>query len=113
MDNVPAPKVGNRVVFLFQYFTGLGRQEVVDLRLEDLDSEERIVKVRGKGDKLHTAYWQPKLGVLLNAWIDGGNRDGSPYARESPYLFVTESTPQMSAGRVSYIVREAAENAGI
>ena len=46
VENVPAPKVRNRLVILFQYFTGLRRQEVVDVRLEDLDREERRVKVR-------------------------------------------------------------------
>lgn len=111
--NVPAPKLRNRLVVMFQYFTGLRRQEVVDVKLEDLNREDRMVQVRGKNDKIHTAHWQPKLDSLLTTWIDAGYRDASPYADESPYLFITESTDQLSASRVSYIVRTAAENAGI
>lgn len=98
---------------LFQYFTGLRRQEVSDVKIDDIDREERQVQVRGKGEKTHTAFWQPKMDGLLTAWLDAGNRDASPYARESDYLFVTASSPQLSGGRLNKIVKEAAENAGI
>lgn len=113
VENVPAPTLRNRLVVLFQYYTALRRQEVVNVKIDDLDRENRRVKVRGKGGKNNTAHWQPKLDGLLTAWLDGGYRDASPYARESEYVFVTESTPQMSASRVSYIIVEAAKNAGL
>lgn len=113
VEHVPAPKIRNRLLVLLQYFTGLRRQEIVDIRLSDLDREDRKVRVRGKGNKINTAYYQSKLDGLLTTWIDGGYRDASPYARDSPYLFVTQSTPQLSPGRVSYIVRVAAKEADI
>jgi len=113
VENVPPPKIRNKLVVLFQYYTGLRRQEVVDVRLQDLDRHNRRVQVRGKGDKINTAYWNPKLDRLLSTWLDSGFRDASPYARESPYLFVTDSSPQLSPSRVSYIVKQAAENAGL
>lgn len=113
VENVPAPTLRNRLLVLFQYYTGLRRQEVVDVRLEDLNREERKVKVRGKGNTLNTAHWRPRLDGLLTAWIDGGYRDASPYARESPYLFVSDSGPQVSADRLNKVVVNAAENAGI
>lgn len=98
---------------LFAYYTGLRRQEVVDVKLSDLNREERLVRVRGKGDKHHTAYWQPNLDGLLTAWLDQGYRDASPYAEESEYLFVSDSGPKVSADRLNKIVVQAAENAGI
>jgi len=113
VQNAPSPTLRNRLLILFQYYTGLRRQEVSDVKLEDLDREERQVKVQGKGDKIHTAYWQPKLDGLLSAWLDQGYRDSSPYSRESVYLFVTESSPQLSGNRINKIVCGAAENAGI
>lgn len=113
VDNVPPPRLRNRLIVLFHYFTGLRRQEVVDVRIADLDREERRVQVRGKGAKIHSAHWQPRLDGLLTTWLNAGYRDASPYARNSPYLFVTESTPQMSPGHVNRIVRKAAKEAGI
>lgn len=113
VKNVPAPTVRNRLLVLFQYYTGLRRQEVVDVKLDDLDREEREVMVRGKGNKLHTAHWQPNLDRLLTAWLDGGYRDASPYARESPYLFVSDSGPQISSDLLNKAVVNGAKNAGI
>jgi len=113
VENVPAPKLRNRLLVLFQYYTGLRRQEVVDVKLDDLDRENRRVQVRGKGNKLHSAHWQPKLDGLLSTWIDGGYRDASPYAAESPYLFVSDAGPKMSADTINKAVVKGAENAGI
>lgn len=98
---------------LMQYYTGLRRQEVVDVQLDDLNREQRQVRVRGKGNKLNIAKWQPRLDGLLTTWIDGGYRDASPYARESPYLFVSDSGPKLSGDQLNKVVVEAAKNAGI
>ena len=113
VDNVPAPAVRNRLVVLFQYFTGLRRQEVSDVKLDDLDREERMVRVRGKGNKLNTAHWKPKLDGLLTAWLDGGYRNASSYARESEYLLLSNTAPKLEPDRINKIVVEAADNAGI
>jgi integrase/recombinase XerD len=113
VDNVPGPAIQNRLVVLFMYFTGLRREEVANVKLEDLDRENREVKVRGKGGQNHTAYWQPKLDGLLTTWLDQGYRAASPYAEESPYLFVSESGIRMGGERINKIVRKAAENAGL
>lgn len=113
VDNVPAPRIRNRLLVLFMYFTGLRRQEVSDVKVEDLNREERFVQVRGKGGKVHTAHWQPKLDSLMIQWLDKGYRAASPYAEESPYLFVSDSAEKVSGDRITKIVREAAEDAGI
>jgi len=113
VENVPAPTIRNRLMVLFQYYTILRRQEVVDVTLDDLDREQRQVQVRGKHDTVHTAHWQPKLDSLLSAWLDSGYRAASPYAEESPYLFVPDSGPQVSGDRLNKIVVQAARNAGI
>lgn len=103
-NNVPSPTIRNRLLVLFQYFTGLRRQEVVDVKLDDIDREERKVQVRGKGNKINTTYWKPELDGLLIRWLDKGYRDASPYAAESPYLFVSESAPSVSGDRLNKIV---------
>lgn len=113
VQNVPKPTVRNRLLVLLQYYTALRRQEVCDVKLSDLDRENRQVQVRGKNGTVHTAYWQPKLDGLLTAWIDSGYRAASPYARESEYLFLTESSPKLSGSRLNDVVKEAAENAGV
>lgn len=111
--NVPAPRLRNRLLVLFQYYTALRRQEVADVKISDLNREKRQVKVRGKGDTTHTAHWQPKLDPLLTKYIENGYRDESPYAEESEYLFVTPKTPKIDGQTINDVVVRAAENAGI
>lgn len=113
VENAPAPKLRNRLIILFQYFTALRRQEVVDVKLEDIDREHRKVKVRGKHDNHLTARWQPRIDGLMNAWIDGGYRDSYSQAEESSYLFLSRAAPKLGADRVNDIVVEAADRAGI
>lgn len=113
VDNVPGPNLRNRLLVLFMYYTGLRRQEVSDVKIDDLDRENRQVKVRGKNNTIHTANWQPQIDTLLTRWLDLGERDASPYAGESPYLFVSDSAEKVSGDRITKIVREAAENAGL
>lgn len=113
VDNVPSPTIRNRLIVLFMFFTGLRRQEVSDVKVEDLDRKERRVQVRGKGGKVHIAHWQPQLDSLLIQWLDKGYRDASPYAKESPYLFVSDSAEKVSGDRITKIVRKAAEQAGL
>lgn len=113
VKNVPAPTLRNRLVILFQYYTGLRVQEVSDVKLSDLTREERRVQVRGKNNKVHTAKWKAKLDGLLTAWIDGGYRDASPYARESDYLFLSNAAPYLRGQQINKIIVKAAKNAGI
>lgn len=113
VENVPAPRLRNRLVVLFQYYTGLRVQEVSDVKLSDLNREERQVQVRGKNNQTHTAYWNSKLSGLLTAWIDGGYRDSSPYARESEHLFLSNTAPYLRGKQINSIIVKAAENADI
>lgn len=112
VEHVPPPTIRNRLLVLMQYYTGLRRQEVVDIRLDDLDREQRQVRVRGKGNTLNTAHWRPTLDGLLTTWIDAGYRDASPYAAESPYLFLSESGPSIGGDVLNDVVVEAATRAG-
>lgn len=83
------------------------------MKLSDIDREEREVQVRGKNNQIHTAHWQPKLDGLMTAWLDGGYRDSSPYARESDYLFLSNAAPVLRGKQINRIIVQAAENAGI
>lgn len=112
VDNVPNPQIRNRCIILFQYHTGLRRNEVAKTKLEKMDREERKVTVIGKHDKKITAYWEPTLDPLLDTWIDK-YRVQSTHAASSPYLFLTNRSEKISGAQVNKIIKQSAENAGI
>lgn len=113
VDTVRSPVIRNRLMVLFMYFTGLRREEVVKVQIDDLDREDRKVRVRGKGSKNHVAYWQPKLDGLLSTYLNGPYRDASPYAKDSDYVFVSNWGESVSAETLNEIIVEAAEDAGL
>lgn len=66
---------------------------------------------RPKPDDWHSVVFQPSLRNLLRRYDDGRRNDS--VHRDSPYLFISSHNPQMGDGRISGIVKEAAENAGL
>ena len=53
----------------FLWDTGIRRQELVDLRLEDLDLENRRARVIGKGSKERTVRFTQACKQDLEAWL--------------------------------------------
>lgn len=49
----------------------------------------------------------------MTAWLDGGYRDSSPKAADSPYLFVSQLREKLSGTQINRIIRTIAEDAGI
>jgi integrase/recombinase XerD len=113
VNNAPAPQLRNRLAILFMYYTALRRSEVTEVRVGSLNRDDRTVNVRVKGGDTHTAKWHSDLDGLMAQWLDYGYRDSYPTAEDSPYLFVTNTTEQLSPARLGEIVNEAAENAGL
>lgn len=113
LENVPAPTVRNELVIRTLYETGVRRSELVNIQIEDIDMEQREIRIYSKKTDNHRSVFYRSLNQLLRMYLDGGYRDESLYAEDSPYLFVTRQSDQLSTNRVGDIVSNAAENAGI
>jgi integrase/recombinase XerD len=93
---------------LFQ--TGLRVTELCNIRLNDVDREERKIDIRGKGRKNRAVYYQPSLDLLMDVWLDE-RRPAVYYADESEYLFPTSHSENITRQTVEEVVREAADRA--
>jgi integrase/recombinase XerD len=103
------------VKLLFQ--TGVRVSELVNIRAKagdwkDIDFDERSIKIRGKGRKNRTVYYQETLDLLMDIWLTE-RREAVFYAEESPYLFPTSHAEKITRQTVAEVVREAAEEAGL
>jgi integrase/recombinase XerD len=114
-ENVPTPTLRNELIIRLLWQTGVRKSELVEIEIEDIDREARSIDVwSNKTKEWRTVYYQPSLDLLMEQWIDGGYRSSYMPAEDSPYLFVTERSDQMSPKTVNRkIVRQAAENADI
>lgn len=113
-ENVPAPRFRNELMVRLQFHTGLRQGELVAIKIDDIDREERSINVHApKTGKNRTTYYQPSLDFLMNQWLDGGERAAFPPSGSSEYLFVSRQNEQLLKNRPNKVVREAAKNMGI
>lgn len=113
VDSVPAPTVRNQLICRLLYQTGMRRSELVRVKLDDIDRDERRIAVYGKkNEKSRDVWYQPSLDSLLSMWVDG-DRPAVFHAESSPYLFPTSMQERASEALVTDVVRTAAENAGV
>ncbi|WP_273837631.1 tyrosine-type recombinase/integrase [Halococcus sp. PRR34] len=113
-DNVPEPRLRNELMVRLMFQTGCRQGELVGIRLEDIDRDDRSIRIHAtKTDTNRTVYYQPDIDFLMNQWIDGGYRSSSMYAAESPYLFCSRQSEQFTDHKVNWVVKEAADEAGI
>jgi len=114
-SHVPRPKVRNDLIIQILVQTGLRRGELSDLTLDLLDRDTGTVTVTEKMSKTDGKRTIPydDLEPELSMWLDEGYRDRHPDADDSPYLLLNRQSPKLSSTRISTIVREAADNAGL
>jgi integrase/recombinase XerC len=67
--NRPYPR-RDRAIFELLYGCGLRVSELVGLNLDDVDTSERWLRVRGKGRKERMVPYGAKAGEALEAWIE-------------------------------------------
>jgi integrase len=52
------------------YVGGLRRTELASLKLSDYDTEERTVRIKGKGNKERRVFAEGGADILLSAWLE-------------------------------------------
>lgn len=111
-EHVPNPRLRNELIVRLLYHTGLRRTELTETRLEDIDTDERAIKVRAnKTHQNRTVYYQSELDTLLHRWINVNRK--SLATAGSDYLFPTTHSEQIDPNRITRLVKEAAERAGL
>ncbi|ELZ67040.1 integrase [Haloferax prahovense DSM 18310] len=101
--------------------TALRSDELSRIRIDNIDFEERDIKIRSSklNKKDHPrlyhrhVWWEKNLDQLMFKWLETHRSRSSKYAEESPYLFLTTHSEQMRPSHISRIVKEAAHAAGI
>lgn len=106
-ENCGTPYVRNRLVLELLWQTGMRKNELSGIELDEVDIDNHRIRVYGsKTSEWRTVHYQPSLNRLMNIWIE----QERPLMRDSPYLFPTNRSEQISAKMISKIVRGAAED---
>jgi len=97
----------NRLILEFLYSTGCRVSEASKLKVDDLELEEGIARVKGgKGNK-------DRIIVLSKQWISDIKRYLKKKKKKSEFVFSKKNAKPISSDSIQRIVKEAAEKAGI
>lgn len=90
------------------YSTGCRVSELANMRISDINTEDKSINIVGKGKKHNTCYFNTNAQLSLNEYIET-RKDNSPY------LFVSQRKPynRLSIKAIENIFRDIAKKTGI
>jgi integrase/recombinase XerD len=100
----------DRAALELLYGAGLRISEAVGVDMDDLDSRDRLVRVRGKGDRERIVPYGEPAAEAIEAWIVRGR---STLAAAAPALLLNLRGGRLSRQGLWKVVRRAAEAVGL
>jgi integrase/recombinase XerD len=102
----------DRALIELAYSTGLRVSELCGLRIEQIDTERRLIRVKGKGGKERIVPFGSKAHAAINAWM----REERPRMLKKsnpPQLFLNNRGAKLSRVGFWKILKKRAEIAGL
>ncbi len=99
------------LLIAFLYFGGFRVNEVALLKIENVDIENRIIGVIGKGNKPRRVPYSSKLDRAIHFWLHKERR--SYVNSNSPYFFPSKHGEHLNPKSISNMVHKNAVKAGI
>jgi len=109
--NVPLG-LRDRAMIELLYASGLRISELANARLEDFDSDERILRVTGKGNKTRLVPVGRKASEALAVYL-GMERPKLVKRRSGSEIFLSERGTKLSTTRIWQIVKSIAKRSGL
>ncbi len=102
----------DQAILELMYATGLRASETVGLKISDIDFDEKLIKVVGKGEKERIV---PFSETAKNAVLEymNGYRETCIKDNTSDILFINSKGEPLSERGLQYIVKESARKCGI
>lgn len=89
----------NYAIVTLLAYTGIRREELVNLKLDEIDLVAKEIYITGKGDKFRTVYINDKTVHAIREYLKVRKSN-------SPYLFVSRVADKMAMSRVNQIFNE-------
>jgi integrase/recombinase XerD len=116
LDSVPSTTPfdrRDRALLELLYGTGARVSEVVGIGLEDLDFDEELILVTGKGSKQRLVPMGSTLKESLTEYLGPGGRDSFPEAKRSARLFLNARGGSLSRQGIDLVIDKRALVAGL
>lgn len=105
--------IRNRAILHLLYASGLRVSELTSLKVADVDFENLLLRVHGKGSKERIVPAAPQVMKQLHNYLTGARIELTEAIPLSPYLFVSRRGRKLDRERIWAIIKSAALQAGI
>jgi len=99
-------KLRNKLLLTLLYSSGLRVSELVSLIIEDIDLNERTMRIRGKGEKDRVVLFDINAKELLEEYLAIRDTD-------SDYLFTNRLENPLTTRYIQFMIKDYAKEAGI
>ena len=103
----------DRALLELLYGTGARVSEVVALHLEDLDFDEELIRLTGKGAKQRLVPMGSSLTAALRDYLGSAGRDAIPQVRRTSRVFLNSRGSAISRQGIDLVIDKRALVAGI
>ncbi|MDE3092244.1 MAG: tyrosine recombinase [Acidobacteriota bacterium] len=103
----------DRALLELLYGTGARVSEVVGLEIQDLDFDEEVIRVTGKGSKQRLVPMGRSLQGALREYLSPGGRSEFPHPRAHAHVFVNVRGGPLSRQGIDLIIDARALAAGV
>ena len=112
IDTKASHGLRDRAMIELLYASGLRISELANARLENLNFEERVVRVTGKGNKTRIVPVGRKACEALAAYLST-ERPRLVNRRSSSEIFLSERGTKLTTARIWQVVKKRARHAGL
>jgi len=106
LDNLPGESIlekRNRALFELFYASGLRLSELTNLKMENVNLNERMIRVLGKGNKERIVPFNRKTAEVLHEYLTISTKE---YKNRGEYIFLNFRGNKISERGVEKIVKE-------
>jgi len=104
--------VRNKLIIELLYATGLRVSELTSIKLDNIDINERTIKVMGKGSKMRIVYFGDYAKKVLQEYLDTV-RDDLLSGKKSSYLLINKNGDRLTKSGVEYVIDEISKHASL
>ena len=102
----------NRAMFETMYGCGLRVSEAANLKISDIDRNNQILHIVGKGSKARIVPYYDIIGQLLDNWINN-IRPRYVLDNEHDYVFVNQRGEKLTTRGIEYILNKTVVDHGL
>ncbi|MCC7553541.1 MAG: tyrosine-type recombinase/integrase [Methanobacteriaceae archaeon] len=99
-------KLRDKLILTILYSSGLRISELTNLKINDIDFEERIMRIRGKGDKDRVVLFDERSKEMINEYL--AIRESN-----SEYLILNKFNNPISARHIQTMIKKYGKKANI